>query len=52
MDSISAIIVEPVVEKPEIVSKKAFVKFGIAPLITYGKLPKIEKTTHTDVTIT
>ena len=39
-DSISSNMVEPVVVKPDIVSKKALVKTGILPDIKYGRQPK------------
>jgi len=42
----------PVVVKPDIVSKKASVKFGILPLIQKGNNPMIEKIIHVKVTIT
>ena len=50
-DSISFKIDDPVVVKPDMVSKKALVKSGIELLIRNGKLPKKEKSTQTEVTI-
>jgi len=50
-DSISFKIDAPVVVKPDMVSKKASVKEGIAPLIIKGIDPKKEKTTQTRLTI-
>ena len=41
----------PVVVNPEIVSKNASVKSGIAPLIRKGSVPKIEIIIHEKVTI-
>jgi hypothetical protein len=43
-------IEDPVVENPEVDSKNASIKFGIAPLIRYGNAPKTEKTIHDKVT--
>jgi hypothetical protein len=48
--SMSCRIVAPVVEKPDIVSKKASVKSGIDPLSTYGRVPKSENITQMRVT--
>jgi hypothetical protein len=42
-DSISVNTVEPVVVKPDMVSKKAFVKPGMAPLITVWQTSKKRK---------
>jgi hypothetical protein len=42
---------DPVVVKPEIVSKNAFVKDGIQPLIKKGRAPKKEITSQLNVTI-
>lgn len=39
IDSISVNIVAPVVVKPDVVSKNAFTKSGIAPLIMNGSEP-------------
>jgi hypothetical protein len=41
-DSMSVKIVAPVVENPDIVSKKASVKSGIYPLSKYGNVPNRE----------
>jgi hypothetical protein len=40
----------PVVEKPEVDSKKASINGGIAPLKIYGREPSTEKKTHDRVT--
>ena len=50
-DSMSFKIDEPVVVKPDIVSKKALVRSGIELLKIKGKLPKNENKTQTSVTI-
>ena len=44
-------MVEPVVENPEQVSKKASAKSGMLPEITYGSAPATEAMIHEDVTI-
>ena len=51
-DSMSFRMDDPVVVKPDMVSKKAFVKSGIEWLRIKGKLPKNEKRTQTRLTIT
>ena len=50
--SISCSMVAPVVEKPDIVSKKASVKFGMLAVSIYGSVPKSEKTTQQRITTT
>ncbi len=45
------ITVDPVVVKPDIVSKKASVKVKKTPSNKYGNPPKNENTTHVKVTI-
>ena len=51
-DSMSVRMVAPVVVKPDIVSKNALVKFGIAPLKRKGRVPKREITIQLTDTIT
>jgi hypothetical protein len=41
---------EPVVEKPDVDSKKASTNDGMDPLIRYGRAPRTEKTIHERVT--
>ena len=50
-DSISVIIVAPVVEKPEHSSKNASKGFGIAPVKTIGTAPMMELTIQIKLTI-
>ena len=45
-------ILDPVVVKPETVSNKASVKFGISPVITSGTAPRILMTIQLMPTIT
>jgi len=49
-DSTSLSIEEPVVEKPDVDSKKASMNEGITPLKRYGKAPIIEKRVQEMVT--
>ena len=49
--STSVRIVEPVVVKPETVSKSASTKDGISPEITKGSAPKTDISTQTNATI-
>ena len=44
-------IVEPVVVKPDTISKKASAKAGISPEITNGSAPNADISTHTSATI-
>ena len=48
--SMSVRIVEPVVEKPEQISKKASTGFGIAPVSTIGTAPTTEAVSQIRVT--
>jgi hypothetical protein len=41
---------DPVVEKPDVDSKKASINDGIVPLIRYGKAPSTENNIHDRVT--
>jgi len=50
MASISVRIVAPVVVKPDMVSKKASVKEGIAPPRTKGRAPKTVRAHHPKTT--
>ena len=43
-------MVAPVVENPDMVSKKASVTLGIYPLMMKGSMPKRLNTTHVTVT--
>ena len=45
-DSTSAIMVEPVVVKPDMASKKASVKLGSVCPIRYGRQPNRDKVSH------
>ena len=49
--STSVSIVAPVVEKPEHISKKASITFGIDPCITNGIAAKIEDIIHANETM-
>jgi hypothetical protein len=48
--STSVRIEDPVVENPDVDSKKAFMKFGIVPLKRYGNDPKAENRIQAIVT--
>ena len=50
-DSTSVKIVEPVVVKPETISKKASTKDGISPVMIKGSAPKTDSSTQTSATM-
>ena len=52
MASTSVRMVEPVVVKPETISKNASKKEGISPEMIKGSAPKADISTHTSATIT
>ena len=51
ISSILSRIEAPVVDSPDMVSKKALAKSGIAPLRMYGNEPKNDIDTHPKLTI-